>query len=67
MIFVPHIARHSYIDPEELARAIWDEKERREEEARRKAEKEREEAQEKAYYDSLAHELGEALARGEEI
>lgn len=67
MIFVPHIARHNYIDPEELARAIWDEKERREEEARRKAEKERKEAEEKAYYDGLAQDIGEALVKGQEI
>lgn len=51
----------------EIAEAWWDEKERRDEEARIKAEKERREAEEKAETDALMEELGEALLRGEEL
>ena len=52
---------------EEIARAWWKEKDRRDEEARAKAEIERREAEEKAETAALTEELGEALLRGEEL
>lgn len=58
MVFVPIPNRSNYISPNEIARAVWDEKERREEELRQKAEKERIEAKEKSEEDKMWEELG---------
>lgn len=66
--YYPIRSNTSYMaSPEELARAIWDEKERRDESAKEVSRLRRRKAEEERYYKKISQELGEALIRGEII
>ena len=68
MVFVPTFIPHTTrTDPEDLAKAIWDEKELRERKAREELKAKRRKAKLEAHYKKISWELGEALMKGEEI
>lgn len=67
MIFVPHTTRICSVNSENLAKEIWDEKERRERSAREELKAKRRKSKTEAYYKKISWELGEALTKGEEI
>lgn len=69
-MFVP--MRHiTYLNPDELAKAIWDEKERRDKEAERiarvDAAKKQFEAETQKEYELLSQEIAEGFLGGQEL
>lgn len=69
-MFVP-MRRITYLNPDELAKAIWDEKERRDKEAERiarvDAAKKQFEAENQKEYELLGQEIAEELLGGQEL
>ena len=70
MVFVP-MSHNVYLDPDEFAKAIWDEKERRDKEAEHIAQvdaaKKQFEAETQKEYELLGQEIAEELLGGKEL